>query len=403
MKKNILAVSLVFVAVALWARVLTTSDASDLEAADLESKLVSVEPPGRLEAILVGRASRPTDIQFIPGREGTAVVLEKDGRALILDVKTGETSELFTTAVRTGSELGLLGLAFHPRYLENGRFYLNTNPADGTMRTEISEWAVSPEPMRERSATKKRVLLEVTQPYANHDAGQLVFGPDGMLYVGFGDGGSASDPQGHGQDPDFLGGMLRIDVDGSHDLPIEGPGFRRGRYGIPKDNPKMASWPPETFAIGLRNPWRYTFDPKGRLIVADVGQSAFEEIDVVSPGANLGWNSREGRHCHSPQKGCATNGLVDPVYEYGRELGGSVTGGYVIPARTSSVGEYVFADFSSGRFFALDVVDWSGGPMGRLPISPSTFGFDQATRTLYVADFSRGGIYRLKRSEAKSE
>ena len=177
---------------------------------------------------------------------------------------------LFAVEVRTASEEGLLGLAFHPRFAENGRFFLNYVVGhEGDDVSRIAEWTHSaPSDLKGGQATERRILMSVAQPYANHNAGQLAFGPDGYLYVGWGDGGYRDDPHGNGQKPDaLLGKMLRIDVDREAD----------GRpYAIPADNPFVGKtgYRPEIWALGLRNPWRYAFDPKGRLVVADVGRTS---------------------------------------------------------------------------------------------------------------------------------
>jgi glucose/arabinose dehydrogenase len=241
------------------------------------------------------------------------------------------------------------------------------------------------------------VLLEVEQPYQNHNAGQLVFGPDGMLYVGLGDGGFRDDPKGNGQNPGvLLGKMLRIDVNGSDD---------KAPYRVPPDNPFIGKpgFRPEIWAWGLRNPWRYSFDPQGRLIVADVGQDRWEEIDIVQAGDNLGWQVREGFVCarKDPQN-CEPTGMTDPFFVYGRQDGASITGGYVysgsrVPALR---GLYVFGDFVSGRLFALALpaerTTRIAEPiaLGHWPLLPSTFGRD-ANGELYVATFANGDIYRF--------
>src|SRR5690606_17015907 len=168
--------------------------------------------------------------------------------------------------VRTRSELGLLGLAYHPKFAQNGLFYVNYNPQDGATRTVVSEWKTDPRAVANTRASETRRLLEVEQPYPNHDGGGLAFGPDGLLYIGMGDGGAADDPLGNGQRlSTLLGAMLRIDVDSRSD---------GQQYGIPKDNPFVgrSDARPEIWAYGLRNPWRFSFAPDGRLIVADVGQ-----------------------------------------------------------------------------------------------------------------------------------
>ena len=353
----------------------------------------------------------PVDLQFIPGRPPTeAVVLEKGGRARLVtlpaaptDVGTGGGTaalgtpaqpgpDVFRLEVHTDSELGLLGLAFHPRYAENGLFYLDTNPRDGKpLRTRISEWfwkAETPGTL----AQQKRVLLEVEQPYKNHDGGQVAFGPDGYLYIGMGDGGSRADPQDHGQNlGSLLGKILRINVN------VE-PG-----YGIPADNPfvKTAGARPEIWAYGLRNPWRFSFDPKGRLIAADVGQDSFEEVDIVPVGANMGWRYREGTHCFNPKHDCPQDGMVDPIFEYGREAGQSITGGFVYLGERMPwlQGKYVVGDFVTGRVWAVTLPDEPGKraeseELGVFPHAFSSFA-RSASGEIYALDFARGLVLQL--------
>lgn len=361
----------------------------------------------RFEPVVSGLAG-PVDLQFIPGSTTQAVVLEKGGRARLVELPgapgpdaagaggapgAAVSDDVVSLEVQVESELGLLGLAFHPRYLDNGLFYLNTNPRDdGPLRTRISEWhwpraAVGREPARQT-----RVLLEIEQPYKNHDGGQIAFGPDGYLYIGMGDGGSRADPLGHGQNlSSLLGKMLRIDVDG------------KPSYGIPADNP-FVSTPnarPEIWAYGLRNPWRFSFDPKGRLIAADVGQDLYEEVDIVSSGANLGWKVREAAHCFAPADGCATEGLVDPIFEYGRDAGQSITGGYVYLGRRlpDLHGKYIFGDFVTGRAWALSLPDspaqrGEAEQLGVFQHAFSSFGRGPDGE-VYALDFARGLILRL--------
>ncbi|MCA9525852.1 MAG: PQQ-dependent sugar dehydrogenase [Myxococcales bacterium] len=334
---------------------------------------------------------QPTDIQAVPGQPGTLAVLMKGGRAVRL--AGGQVTPWFTVEVTDRSEMGLLGLAFHPRYAENRRFFLNYSPA-GARQTRVEEWldGSTPKPVR--------VLLTVEQPYANHDAGQLAFGPDGFLYIGLGDGGAADDPHGHGQDlKTLLGSMLRIDVEPRDGQP----------YGVPPDNPFVgrADARPEIWAYGLRNPWRYGFAPDGRLVVADVGQNLFEEVTVVGRGENHGWNRREADHCFPPGQACDATGLVDPVYTYTHaEDGSSITGGAVY-TRTDIPdlqGKYVFGDFATGRLWAIDlprdrapVAPEKATALGGWPINPSTFGVGH-DGTLYVGDFRGQRILKLVRS-----
>ncbi|MEZ4435575.1 MAG: PQQ-dependent sugar dehydrogenase [bacterium] len=340
---------------------------------------------------------QPTDIQPVPGQPDRLIILEKTGAAKWLDPKTGESGPWLRREVLTRSEQGLLGLAFHPKFKENGRFFVNYSvEVDGKKTTRVAEWAVEPgKPIAATTPREVRAVIEVTQPYANHNAGQLAFGPDGLLYVGLGDGGAANDPHNHGQDlSTLLGTMLRLDVD------------RGEPYAIPPDNPFVGrdGARAEIWAYGLRNPWRYAFAPDGRLVVADVGQNAWEEITLVGRGENHGWKVREGGHCFPSGEKCLGGDVfTDPIWEYPRSEGISVTGGHVytgkgIPALT---GRYVFGDYGSGRLWALALpADKRLQPesairaLGRFPLSPTAFGVG-ADGEMYVADFARGRIYRF--------
>jgi glucose/arabinose dehydrogenase len=356
----------------------------------------------RLEPLARG-FSEITDVQFVPGGGLTAVVLEKGGVARVVtlpgyaerrQVDADKAPVLFRVAVKTSSELGLLGLAFSPKFRENGRFYLNYNPAEGASRTRLAEWRVDPARLGSEPAREERIVFEVAQPYPNHNGGGLAFGPDGFLYVGMGDGGYRGDPHGHGQNlGTLLGAMLRIDVD------KRDPG--KG-YAVPKDNPfaERVGARPEIWAYGLRNPWRFSFDPKGRLVAADVGQDLWEEVSLVPRGGNLGWNVREAAHCYAPSEGCKTENLVEPVFEYDHSLGVSITGGFVYTGKTipSLAGRYVFGDFASGRVWSLSLPEKPGSVpaemLGRFPHAISTFARDEKGE-LYLADFTGGRILRF--------
>lgn len=250
-------------------------------------------------------------------------------------------------------ERGLLGLAFHPDYETNGRFFVYYS-ADGGgpgahHQSVIAEFQVSADDPNV-AVNEERRLLTFDQPEFNHNGGQLAFGPDGMLYIGTGDGGGGGDMHGtigNGQDlTTLLGKMLRIDVDGAEP------------YAIPDDNPFLDTEArDEIWAYGLRNPWRFSFDRGGNndLFCADVGQSSREEINIITRGGNYGWRITEGTLCFNPSSNCDTTDIIFPVAEYGRNLGVSVTGGFVYRGSefSSLVGRYVFADFSN-RFFLLD-------------------------------------------------
>lgn len=361
--------------------------------------------PLRLEPVLSG-ADKPTDLQFPPGRSDLMVVLEKRGAVRVARLREGRWSwgeELLRLEVLTSSEQGVLGLAFAPDFAESGHLYLNHSMRSGGEKvSRVSRFTVADPSAEPWTAGEELVILEVVQPYANHNAGQLAFGPDGMLYVGWGDGGYADDPHNNGQDAGtWLGSMLRIDVSAAS---------AAAPYAVPPDNPFLdqPGARPETWAIGLRNPWRYSFAPDGRLVVADVGQNAWEEVTLVSAGSNQGWKAREARHCFPASvERCpdlAEVGLTEPVYEYPHSEGTSITGGFVYTGRELPrlSGRYVFGDFTTGRVWSIELPAAHAGqpPLasavahGRFGVLISSFGQDAAGE-LYLADFGNGGVYRL--------
>lgn len=367
------------------------------EAAPVYDSMDAQRPRIELRLVPIGSGmDKITDLQFLPGRSDRLLVLEKDGGLLFCQIPCGQPVVVAKIPVLTESEQGLLGLAFHPQYAQNGLMYLNVvQSVRGTDHTRVLEYRVKHPANPPAGIELKRVVLELAQPYQNHNAGQLAFGPDGMLYVGFGDGGLADDPGDHGQNPaTWLGSMLRIQI-----TPSGSPA-----YVVPKDNPFIgkAGFAPETFAFGLRNPWRYSFDSRGRLIVADVGQNKWEEISVVEAGGNYGWKVREGQHCFKEHKRCAETVFKSPVHEYGRVEGLSITGGFEAYGRKAPElrGKYVFGDFVSGRMWALDLPRDAQGKakvyaLGRRSMLISTFGRD-ANGDIYVADYGRGVVYRLE-------
>jgi len=297
---------------------------------------------------------------------------------------------------RGGNEEGLLGLVFAPDYEESGYFYVYYSAADPT-RSVLSRFNLDQENMDVADPESEVTIMEVEQPYSNHNGGQLAFGPDGYLYIALGDGGSAGDPLGNGQNLSTLpGSILRIDVNG-----LSGP----GDYRIPADNPFVGveGAREEIWALGLRNPWRFSFDLEtGLLWAGDVGQSSWEEIDIITEGANYGWNTMEGSHCYSPATGCNQSGLTLPVVEYDHSQGCSVTGGYVYRGdqMASLQGFYVYGDYCSGNIWAL-AYDGSVVTENILLVdsglSITSFGQDLAGN-LYILD-RQGGIYTLVETE----
>jgi glucose/arabinose dehydrogenase len=339
--------------------------------------------------VVVEGLRKPVDVTFAPGRPGELYIVEQGGRIFVwkdgsllpapfLDIRERVGSQ--------GSEQGLLGLAFHPDYTENGYFYVNYT--DGQGDTVIARFSVSrDDPLLALPASEMR-LLSVAQPYANHNGGVVKFGPDGYLYVGLGDGGSAGDPLGNGQSlTSLLGKVLRLDVD------------RAEPYAVPQDNPfALGGGLEEIWAYGLRNPWRISFDRlTGDLYIGDVGQNQWEEIDFLpagSPGgANFGWNYLEGSY---PYLGSVRSSaiLVAPVAEYSHDQGCSVTGGVVY--RGSQLpdwqGVYLYGDYCSGLVWGIardPEGDWIGAPGGVVLFEGvgriSSFGEDEAGE-VYLVD-----------------
>ena len=292
-----------------------------------------------------------------------------------------------------GNEEGLLGLAFDPSYSENGYFYVYYT-ASGPKRSVLSRFAADLLGRGEADTSSEVVILEVPQPFRNHNGGQIAFGPDGFLYVGLGDGGSSGDPAGNGQNTAaLLGSILRIDVAGLDVV---------GSYTVPRDNPFVGQGSgvrEEIWAYGLRNPWRFSFDSlTGDLWAADVGQNRFEEVDLIMPGRNYGWNVTEGRECFSPSRGCDAAGLEPPVAVYSHDEGCSVTGGYVYrgDSLSSLYGAYVYGDFCSGKIWALR---YDGAlvrehmEIADTDLSISSFGLGRDGE-IYILSFD-GKIYRF--------
>lgn len=294
-------------------------------------------------------------------------------------------------------EQGLLGLAFHPQFAENGYFYVNYTVADGD--TVISRFQVSAD-ANVADPGSEREMLTYEQPYANHNGGQVAFGPDGYLYVGVGDGGSADDPLGNGQNPqELLGTLLRLDVD------REGNGTA---YAIPAGNPfqTQPEFRPEVWAMGLRNPWRFSFDRlTGDLFIADVGQNLYEEVNFSAAsagggqGANYGWNIMEGTHCFQSET-CDQSGLEIPVAEYDHSQGCSITGGYIYRGsrHPQLAGNYFFGDYCMGTIWSLVRLpdgSWTTNVVLQSDLVISSFGED-VHGELYVLDHQGGGIYEVQ-------
>jgi glucose/arabinose dehydrogenase len=335
----------------------------------------------RLDPVLTGLRS-PLYVTHSRDGSGRLFIVEQGGRIKVLKPTTSIPTVFLDIASRlvAGGEQGLLGLTFHPRFAANHRFFVNyTRAGDGA--TVIAEYRAGTDVADPAS---ERILLVIAQPFVNHNGGMVEFGPDGFLYVGMGDGGSGNDPQNHAQDPDdLLGKILRIDVDGAPP------------YAIPPDNPFAGGGGRrEIYAVGFRNPFRFAFDRgTGALLVGDVGQSAREEIDVVTRGGNYGWRVFEGTLCTDLGPGpCDPSRYVAPITEYAHQAGRcAVIGGYVYRGQRGALpaGGYVFGDLCTGEIF-LDAVSQR---LLDTTFALASFGEDEVGE-IYVVDLN-GAVYRL--------
>jgi glucose/arabinose dehydrogenase len=358
-----------------------------------------IAPALTLSPFVSGLAA-PVGMEEPNDGSGRLFVLEQAGQIRIIQNGSLVVEPFLdlTSKVESGGEEGLLGLAFHRSFSSNGRFFVYyTQRVGAQLQSVFSEYAVSGSNPNQADAATERILLVVDQPFDNHNGGQLAFGPDGFLYIGLGDGGSGGDPLLNGQNLQvMLGKVLRIDVDG-----VFAPGKQ---YAIPEDNPfSQPEGLSEIWAYGLRNPWRFSFDRMtGSLLVGDVGQDSFEEVDILTKGGNFGWNTMEGSHCYPPGSSCDSTGLVPPIMEYAHDASGgeSIIGGFVyrgaeIPALA---GNYVFGDLTSGNIWAGNQDSsghWSQTLVLKHTLTVSSFGQDAAGE-LYVLDYGNGAVLSLR-------
>lgn len=352
---------------------------------------------------------QPTKIQLEPGANGRWFVLQKSGQIVTFSTNNPSNVDPFidlTTdhSIRTNSEGGLLGIAFHPNYPATPEIFLSyTIEHSGPPMRHVLSRMVLDNISNPGAGTTEQVILEIDQDFDNHNGGDIAFGPDGYLYFGLGDGGSSNDPRQRSQDTTrLLGSMLRIDVVGTG-----------ADYNVPSDNPfasnakctpgANASSCPEIYAWGLRNPWRWSFDAgTGELWAADVGQGAREEVDLIELGGNYGWRCREGTTDTNNAGDCSGGGLIDPVTEYGRSFGNSITGGHVY--RGNAIAEieglYVFADYGSGRFWAARSDGQGGYENDELidtNLQPTAFGIGPDGELYFVDINSSNGLGRVRR------
>ena len=354
------------------------------------------DPSGYSWQMVISGLDKPEGLDNARDGSGRLFIIEQGGLVRIL--KDGELLPTpfldLTQKVICCGERGLLGLVFHPKYAENGYFYVDyTENVDNQLYTVVARYNVSASDPNQADPSSEVRLLRIEQPYNNHNGGEVQFGPDGYLYIGMGDGGSVGDPNGNGQSLEtLLGKILRIDVDNTQP------------YAIPADNPFAnggGQW--EIWAYGLRNPWRFSFDKlTGDLYIGDVGQDQWEEIDYLpggSPGGeNLGWNYYEGTHHYRGSPPAGTE-FVMPVAEYSHDIGYSVTGGYVYRGKELAAwqGVYLYGDYGSGLVWGLlHLADgtWQNSLMFETGTNISSFGVDE-NGEIYLVDYS-GSILMLK-------
>jgi len=349
-------------------------------------------PQIALQTVVSGLRS-PLDIETPRDGTGRLFVLEQGGTIRIIQngILLGAPFLNVTSIIESGGEKGLLGLAFHPAYAQNGRFFIDyTRRVSGQLQTVIAEYHVSSTDPNKADPSSGTEVLVQDQPFDNHNGGQLAFGSDKMLYIAFGDGGSSGDPFGNGQDlGTLLGKILRIDIDSG------------SPYVIPPDNPFVNNPDAkgEIWAYGFRNPWKFSFDRgSGRLYVGDVGQDKFEEVDIVNKGGNYGWNVMEGFHCFQPAQGCDMSGKMLPISEYSHSEGEAIIGGFVYhgSALPALRGVYIFGDYISGRIWALrrNSNGWHRSLLLSTGRFLSAFGQDTAGE-MYVLDYNNGVMFRI--------
>lgn len=369
---------------------------TDAKSGTLTNGYTYTTPTGTLALVnVVSGLTGPVGIER-PPNDNRFFIVEQRGTVRILEngaLRSGNFLDIQSVTNFDGQEQGLLGLAFHPNFATNHKFYVNYTIDNGDRESIISEFQTLSSDPNTADLNSERVLLVVNQPFPNHKGGQLVFGPDGFLYIGLGDGGSGGDPQGNGQNlTTFLGKMLRIGVD---------PPFATGKeYAIPADNPFAAGGGlPEIFAYGLRNPWRFSFEPvTNRLFVADVGQDSWEEINILQKGGNFGWNVMEGAHCFPPgTTTCDMTNKILPIFEYSHSDGIAVIGGYVYKgsAISSLANKYIFADLT-GKVWSLAEAPantWTRTNLLATGLTFTSFGRDAAGE-LYILDYN-GNVLKL--------
>jgi len=363
-------------------------------------------PIGQVVAFPKLRIYRPIEVQHAGDGSNRLFVAQQNGVIHVFPNKPGADKTKIFLDIKSRvvykdkeNEEGLLGLAFHPKYKQNGQFFLYYTTSSAPHTSVITRFRVSKSDPNKADPKSEEEIMRIKQPFWNHNGGTICFGPDGYLYIGLGDGGKARDPLGAGQNLQMLlGSILRIDID------HKDPGKT---YAIPKDNPfiKRRKARPEIYAYGVRNIWRMSFDRKtGALWAADVGQDIWEEINIIVKGGNYGWNLREAKHKFGRNGSGPRKDLIDPIWEYHHRVGKSITGGVVYrgPGVPELQGMYIYADYVTGKIWALKydakkkkVIANYSLQSKKLPII--TFGEDEKGEVYFTTTLGGGIIYKFKK------
>lgn len=367
---------------------------------------VGVDDQGKIRELRPMELTHANDASgrvFVATQRGVIHVFKNDPSVEKTQIFLDLTEKVHDWKSPGSNEEGLLGLAFHPNYKQNGEFFVYYTSSNIENRTSIvSRFRVSKDDANRADPESEEVIMRIGQPFANHNGGSILFGKDGYLYIALGDGGGRNDPFANGQNlGEWMGSLLRIDVDKKEN---------DKNYAIPADNPfvKREGAKPEIFAYGFRNPWRITSDPQtGVLWLSDVGQDLWEEIDIVKAGGNYGWSSREATHAFGNVDAAQTDELIEPVWEYDHQIGKSITGGHVY--RSSRLpelqGAYLYADYVTGRVWALQYDIEAGKVVKNSSIASSgipvvAFGQDDQGEVYYMIGSVNGqSIFRFERSE----
>ncbi len=365
------------------------SCAADIDTSPSGYQVTRAFPELRLRRpVVIANAADGSNRLFIASEQGVIHVLPNDQE--IKETTTFLDIEKKVTYIDKQNEEGFLGFAFHPKYKDNGEFFVYYTTKDAPQTSVVSRFRVSKDNPNVADPNSEEELMRIKQPFWNHNGGTLAFGPDGYLYIALGDGGKADDPFRNGQNlKTLLGSILRIDIDNKgKDTP----------YAIPKDNPfvKHQYARAEIYAYGLRNPWRLSFDREtGTGWIADVGQNLWEEINILQSGGNYGWNLREAAHKFGPEGSEARDDLIDPIWEYYHNVGKSITGWRVYRGKKlpGLVGYYLYGDYVTGKYWALKYDSEKKKAVANRPIHAASGGSKDSIPVITFGEDEQGEVY----------